>query len=132
MAEKDKAKKTKVTRTKKTKKKGGVKKPAIKTAGKKLKKSTLISAEKEKELAKKKELRAAKRERKVERKKKELTPEPVIEMEEDKDYSPDEFQKMLSMYEQTFRVIKEGEMVKGRIHGFLEGYGHEDIMLRKL
>ncbi|MDH4222561.1 MAG: 30S ribosomal protein S1 [candidate division Zixibacteria bacterium] len=125
MAEKDKAKKTKVTRTKKTKKKGGVKKPAIKTAGKKLKKSTLISAEKEKELAKKKELRAAKRERKVERKKKELTPEPVIEMEEDKDYSPDEFQKMLSMYEQTFRVIKEGEMVKGRILGITK----EDVIV---
>jgi crotonobetainyl-CoA:carnitine CoA-transferase CaiB-like acyl-CoA transferase len=26
---------------------------------------------------------------------------------------------------------RPSEMVKGRIHGFLEGYGHEDIMLRK-
>ncbi len=26
---------------------------------------------------------------------------------------------------------RPSEMVKGEIYGFLEGYGHEDIMLRK-
>jgi len=112
MAEKKKAKKTSASKAGKGRKKGGVKKTKTATAAAK-KKPKKTADVKVKELAEKEELKVATRERKVRRKKKEPLPEPKIE--EEKEYSPEEFQKMLSMYEQTFKVIKEGELVKGKI-----------------
>jgi len=111
MAEKKKAKKTKVSKTKKGKKKGGVKEPKSAAATKKKSKVPVEIKEK----VKKEELKPRVKERKVRRKKKK--PIPEIKLEEEKEYSPEEFQKMLSMYEQTFKVIKEGELVKGKILG---------------
>jgi small subunit ribosomal protein S1 len=111
MAQKKKAKKTSAPKAGKTKVKGGAKKTKITAATKKRPKKTAEL----KDLTEKKELKTAKRERKVKRKKTEIIPEPRIE--EEKEYTPEEFQKLLSLYEQTFKVIKEGEVVKGKILG---------------
>lgn len=45
--------------------------------------------------------------------------EPVLSAEdiESQEYSPDEYQQMLSMYEGTLRDIKEGEVVNGTVLG---------------
>jgi len=111
MAEKKKARKTTAPKAEKGKKKGGVKKAKTDST---VKKKTKKPAEvKKKEPVEKEELISELRERKIRRVKKE--PLPELKMEEEKEYSPDEFQKMLSMYEQTFRVIKEGELIKGKV-----------------
>lgn len=114
MAEKKKAKKTSASKAGKGRKKGGVKKSKSATAAAK-KKPKKTSEVKVKELVEKEEFKVAKRERKIRRKKKE--PLPELKIEEEKEYTPEEFQKMLSMYEQTFKVIKEGELVMGKILG---------------
>ncbi len=109
MAQKTKAKKTPASKAGKAKKKGGAKKTkAVSTAKRKPRKPA-----DSKELAEKRELKTAKRERKVRARKAEPPPEPKIE--EEKEYSPEEFQKLLSMYDQTFKVVREGEIVKGKI-----------------
>lgn len=111
MAQKKKAKKTSAPKAGKTKVKGGAKKTKITATTKKRPRKPAEL----KDLAEKKELKTAKRERKVQRKKTEIFPEPRIE--EEKEYTPEEFQKLLNLYEQTFKVVKEGEVVKGKILG---------------
>jgi len=111
MAEKKKPKKPAVAKTDKGKKKGGVKKPKPATVSRK-KPKTQVEVQAT-ELIEKPEPKPERKERRVVKEKK----EPVIQprLEEEREYSPEEFQKMLSLYEQTFKEVKEGEIVKGKV-----------------
>ena len=111
MAEKKKPKKPAVGKSDKGKKKGGVKKSKPTTATKKKLKAPLVAQATE--LIEKPELKPERKEKRPVKEKK----EPVIQpkLEEEKEYSPEEFQKMLSLYEQTFKEVKEGEIVKGKV-----------------
>lgn len=111
MAEKKKPKKPAVAKTDKGKKKGGVKKPKSTTVSRKKPKAQVEAQATE--LIEKPELRPERKEKRVIKEKK----EPVIlpKLEEEKEYSPEEFKKMLSLYEQTFKEVKEGEIVKGKV-----------------
>ena len=111
MAEKKKPKKPAVAKTDKGKKKGGVKKPKPAAVSRKKPKAPLEAQATE--LIEKPELKPERKERRIIKEKK----EPVIQprLEEEKEYTPEEFQKMLSLYEQTFKEVKEGEIVKGKV-----------------
>ena len=111
MVEKKKPKKPAVAKTDKGKKKGGVKKPKPATVSRK-KPKTQVEVQAT-ELIEKPEPKPERKERRVVKEKK----EPVIQprLEEEREYSPEEFQKMLSLYEQTFKEVKEGEIVKGKV-----------------
>lgn len=111
MAEKKKPKKPAVSKTDKGKKKGGVKKPKPAVVARKKPKAQVEAQVTE--LIEKPELKPERKERRIIKEKK----EPVIQprLEEEKEYTPEEFQKMLSLYEQTFKEVKEGEIVKGNV-----------------
>jgi small subunit ribosomal protein S1 len=111
MAEKKKPKKPAVSKTDKGKKKGGVKKPKPAAVARKKPKAQVEAQATE--LIEKPELKPERKEKRVIKEKR----EPVIlpKLEEEKEYSPEEFQKMLSLYEQTFKEVKEGEIVKGKV-----------------
>jgi len=115
-----KKKVAKKTTTKKAKTGGGAKsKTARAKATSRVKATAKKTAAQAKKKAKTKTTTKKTRTKTARVKAKKIEVEPVLTAEdiETQEYSSDEFQQMLDMYEQTLRDIKEGEIVTGTVLG---------------
>ena len=87
--------------------------------------SEVAAEEKAKKPLKKRVTKATKETKKEEVEEKSTPALSIIDLDEEKEYSPEEYQEWMNMYESTMHDIREGELVTGRVIGVTK----EDVIV---